>query len=166
MVLCEGLWWSCLALTGYPALLDSDAKKVLGKKSERLLIDSLPYMLLLPYRTCFLIIIALFRFSIFFPSDLHAILLPLVRCAGGARELHKLNKLTKSLWTPEDLRGRYIPHAVIVILFLGVHFKPCKKLSNLSVRFHECFGSVFIESGSGSRISVNPDPGKILKLIL
>jgi hypothetical protein len=37
VVLCEGLWWSCLALTGYPALLDSDARKVLGKKSLRLL---------------------------------------------------------------------------------------------------------------------------------
>ncbi len=47
LVLCEGLWWSCLALTGYPALLDSDAKKVLGKKSERLLTDNSPYMLLL-----------------------------------------------------------------------------------------------------------------------
>jgi hypothetical protein len=47
IVLCEGLWWSCLALTGYPALLDSDAKKVLGKKSERFLTDSSTYMLLL-----------------------------------------------------------------------------------------------------------------------
>jgi hypothetical protein len=52
----------------------------------------------------------------------------LVRCAGGARELHKLNKLTRSLWTPEDLRGRYVPYAVVVFYLISrAQFKLCKK---------------------------------------
>jgi hypothetical protein len=65
--------------------------------------------------TLLFIIALVIQISIFCPSDLHAILLPLVRCAGGARELHKLNKLTKSLWNPEDLRGRYVPYDIVVI---------------------------------------------------
>ena len=39
---------------------------------------------------------------------MHAILLPLVRCGGATREIKKLDKLTRGLWTLEDVTGRSV----------------------------------------------------------